>query len=154
MSRRLRLIALPAGLCALLAACNWDTEQQQFDNYQALTASGLRADPLMPEKLVPPSARAIAVELITDMKETTLDFDFAPADRAKVAQGFRALNAADGERLRGERWFALRDPNAALLKRCIGERVEFLALGAHNHAHYQSTPFPETFAKYCLAKES
>lgn len=132
-----------------LAACNWDDEQQQFDNYPSLAASGVFSDPRMPAKLVPRSARAIAVGIVTDMKETTLDFDFAPADRAAVAGGFKLLPPAEQAQLRDERWFTLRDPASALLKRCGAEQVEFLALGAGNHAHYQSTPFPDTLAKYC-----
>ena len=81
--------------------------------------------------------------------ETTLDFDFAPRDRASVASGFLLLSPAEQLRLRDERWFTLRDAASALLKRCGDGRVEFLALGAGGHAHYQSTPFPDMLGKFC-----
>ena len=150
MSRTPSSAAALLGVLILpLAACSWDTEQKQFDNYPSLAASGLFSDPLMPAKLVPRSARAIAVGIVTDMKETTLDFDFAPADRVAVAGGFKPLSPAEQAQLREERWFTLRDPASALLKRCGAGQVEFLALGTGSHAHYQSTPFPDMFGKFC-----
>jgi hypothetical protein len=151
MKRRLVFAALLPGLCASLAGCewNWDSATGQFDDYKAFAADRVHADPLLPEALVPKSARAIRIKIVMDMNEVFLDFDFAPADKAALLAGFQLLPAPLKARFDKERWFEQHDASASVYRRCSAETVEFLAISNTGHAHYQSTQYPDYLGPYC-----
>jgi hypothetical protein len=142
------LLSLALGACSF-----WHQRSQSFDSYAEFAASPIAREGVLPEDLLPHSARNIRFKQDTESKEVEASFDFDPGDEEAVVRPFLSveqlqirLAIADG----------IIPPSAApapsLLLRCRPGPMEFLQIDAPSHAKYWTSFDPKQRESACTNK--
>jgi hypothetical protein len=142
------LAALP---CLLVAGCtNWNENSYQFSDYAEYAAGEAASRHLLPDDLVPRSARKIQVKHNIDTTEVEASFDFDPRDEPGVVTPFLNFEQI---RLRLAVAEGIAPASAVevpqLLLRCGEGPMEFLQITEHRHARYWTSVDRERRAKAC-----